>query len=122
MKPGKFDIEVPYGGTINIPITASDDNGPLDFGAVYSGARLFCHHASTNEAKDIIGSPIYEFTTDNSRISIDGETLSILLSAAECKAIPFRSARYWLELYVTGSPEVVDPFLYGEFKIDMGEW
>lgn len=107
---GTYDIVADQGATFVRVITWKDSDGvPIDLDGYTARMQL-------RSQIDAAGAPVFEFTTENSRISLGGTAGTITLSAAATAtaAVPADTYVYDLELEESG---VVTRLVQGQFEL-----
>ena len=107
---GIYDIVADQGATFTRVITWKDSDGvPIDLNGYSARMQL-------RSQIDSAGAAVFEFTTDNDRISLGGTAGTITLSAAATatQAIPADTYVYDLELVESG---VVTRLVQGQFEL-----
>ena len=118
MNPGNYDIKVQKDATFSLSLSATDDYGDINFESTYTSAELkvwpmWC------EVEGISGDPIFEMTTENVKIVLNGTSLLLQISEPEVRAITFDKGIYELKLINdTVVPDIVDTFLNGYFIME----
>lgn len=120
MVPGKYNITVFRGGTFDISLSATDDNGPIDFGVTYTSAEMRIYRAWLNNIDENPDNFLFELTTDNGMIVIAGTSIHLSIPAIVTQSLSFESGVYLLKLIVDGFNPIVDPFLRGSLKVENG--
>jgi len=118
MQPAEYNITIPRGGTFDLPISLSDDDGLVDFSIVYTGARMQVRDDILHVPETTVEAALLDLTTENGGLEISGTTLYIHLTAAETAALTFVSGKYDIELVNdAGTDDVVDKLLYGKVTV-----
>jgi len=117
MQPARYDIKISRGGTFKITLTGSNDNGSINFGSTYTGARIHVRPAWVKRQQDVIGDPLYVMNSDNGIIVLSGELITITMNSVQTRELPFNTGSYTLELYKTAAIEIADPFIYGFISV-----
>jgi hypothetical protein len=111
-------MKIRRGADFKISFTA-ENNGLVNFATAYTGARFHVRPAWVKTQKDIVGDPIYSIDGPDGHITLVGTVVTFFLTAAETMALPFDDGVYELELFKSGTPERVDPYLYGDVTVEM---
>lgn len=121
MIPEEYDITIYRGGTFELPISMTDDNGPVDFEATYDGARMQIRPKVLQApvVDQSPAAPILELTTTNLMLTMVGTVLTILIPASVTAALSAKSGVYDIELYAgpDGPTQIVDKPVGGAVTI-----
>ncbi len=120
MVPGKYNMTVFRGGTFDISISATDDNGDINFGQTYTSAKMCIYRAWLNNLDEDLDNCLYELNTTNGMLIITNTVIHIHIPALVTPALPFDSGVYLLKLIVDGIDPIIDPFLKGRITVANG--
>ena len=120
MVPGRYNITIFRGGTFDVNISATDDNGTIDFGTTYTSAEMLIYRAWLTNLDENPDNFLFKLSTDNGMIVIAGTSIHLNIPATVTKSLSFESGVYLLKLIVDGFDPIVDPFLRGSIKIENG--
>lgn len=120
MIPGKYDMTLYRGGTFDVSLSASDADGPIDFGVTYTSAEMRVYRAWMTNLEENPDNFLFELTTDNGMIVIAGTSIHLGIPASVTQSLTFESGVYLLKLIVDGLDPIVDPFLNGKLKVQNG--
>lgn len=120
MVPGRYDLTIYRGGTLSVNITASDKDGPIDFGMVYAEAKMFIQKAWYSSVDEIPEQPLFELSTDNGYIIINGTILTLQLPSPVTLGLPFTQGVYDIKLIINQPELIADYLLYGMVNVKSG--
>lgn len=117
MIPGKYNITIYRGGSFREQVTPDNDL------TVYDEIRLRMYTPWEGVVdKTVAPTPILELTMTGGDITlVDGDTaLLITIGSDVTGLLDFEAGQYTLELITSGTPDVVDPLLYGSVTVING--
>ena len=121
MVPGRYDITIYEGGTFNVGITAKNSDGTAMSFTGYTSMAMQIRPPWALTETQLLSPPLLELTLANGGLVVsgDGETLSLLISAATTERLTFTEGWYDLEMVVTadGEDDIVDKLLYGKVSV-----
>jgi len=121
MVPGVYNITIQRGGTFHIELTGSDSVGLIPFGSTYTSALMYIQRAWLNAADPMPEEPLFTLSTDDGTITIEDTVITLHLSAAVTRTLPFVSGVYSLKLIATGGAETIeDVLLKGTVTVENG--
>ena len=120
MVPGRYNMTIFRGGTLDIGLSATDKNGPIPFGETYNSAVMRIYRAWMTNLDENPDNYLFELSTANGMIVIAGTVIHLHIPATVTQSMNFESGVYLLKLIVTGSDPIVDPFLKGHIKVENG--
>lgn len=120
MIPGRYDIQIYRGSTVNLGITANNPDGtPINFND-YSLMRMQIRPPWIYTESVPRPGLLLELTTINNGLIInsDGFGFSINISARVTETLSFSEGQYDIELITTATPDnIVDKILRGRVEV-----
>lgn len=117
--PGQLNITVYRGKTYNLPTSKRVDGVYVNFANKYTKARMQVRPSLLQIPDNVVPAALFELTTENGRLDMSGEVLTIKISSTESAAFSFDRGVYDIELIDDRvTPPIVDPYLGGLFEVE----
>ena len=117
--PGKLNITVYRGKTYSLPTSKRVAGIPVNFSSKYTKARMQVRPSFLQIPDAVVPHAMFELTTENGRIEMSGEVLTIKISSVDSASLSFDQGVYDIELIDDKvSPPIVDPYLVGSFEVE----